>query len=76
MKRRSQHIWSEKVIAELGAASFMTETGKVIEGNYQIGDMAPVIFDRASLRYLAAWETRKDQTPKALIKTEEEAPRP
>jgi hypothetical protein len=73
MKRRLQDISSERVIAELAGTSFMTETGKVIEGNYQVGDIAPVVFDRHSKRYLAVWKTRRDE-PIKFQKIEDELP--
>jgi hypothetical protein len=55
-----QDIYTEKVIANLGGTSFMTETGKVIEGNYRVGEYAPVIYDRTSLRYLPVWKKSLD----------------
>jgi hypothetical protein len=62
MKDRGlQDLQTEKVIANLGGTSFLTDSGKVIEGNYKVGDYAPVIFDKSSLRYLPAWKKERDE---------------
>lgn len=44
----------------------------MIEGNYQVGEMAPIIFDRDSLRYLAAYRS-KGEMPELEMPREEEA---
>ena len=55
---RLQDITAERVSAELGGEMFMTETGKTIEGNYKVGELAPVIFDKDSLRFLPAYRDK------------------
>jgi hypothetical protein len=68
-----QDIHAEKVIANLGGTSFMTETGKVIEGNYRVGEYAPVIYDKTSLRYLPVWKKSVDLPIVTPIRHEEMA---
>jgi len=51
-----QNITQEKVIARLGGTSFLTDTGKVIEGDYTVGEYAPVIFDKMACRFIPVWK--------------------
>lgn len=68
-----QKVWTEKVVANLGGTAFLTETGKVIEGNYKVGDYAPVIYDITSMRFLPAWKKEVSGMPGFIEKEIESA---
>lgn len=57
-----QQIWQEKVLSRL-RDSFVTESGKVIEGNYDPGDYAPIIFDERSKRFLPVYKKKVHNRP-------------
>ena len=69
--RRLQNIWFEKVVSRL-RDHFVTESGKVIEGNYDVGEMAPIIFDRKPMRFLPVYKekTGYEVTPMMLKESE------
>lgn len=68
---RTQKISGEKVVASLGGTSFMTETGKVIQGDWTVGDYAPVVFDKPSRRYLPVWKRHLEQKATKTVREEE-----
>jgi len=59
-RERLQNVWYEKVLSRL-RDHFVTETGKVIEGNYDVGELAPIIFDRRFRTYLPAYKEKIQQ---------------